>query len=67
MRWRWSFYKMLYPEEPYAWAPVRILRETEKALLVFNGGRRWIPKSRIHGIRLRGLTIELRIRASWLA
>jgi len=36
----------------YIWARVRILHETDKAILVDNGMKIWIPKSRIHGIRL---------------
>jgi len=37
----------------YIWPPVRILHETEKAILTDSGMKIWIPKSRIHGIRLK--------------
>ena len=47
--------------------PCPRLPTTENAVLVFNGGRRWIPKSQIEGIRLRGQVIELHMRARWLA
>lgn len=62
----WSFGRILHPPEPSVWVPVRILRETDKALLVFNGAMRWIPKSQIQRIRLRGRTIEFRTLARWV-
>lgn len=54
-----SFYRLLYPREKYIWAQIRILHETKKAILAYNGRKIWIPKSRIHGIRLRNNTFEI--------
>jgi len=44
------------------WLPVRILHETNKAILVYNGRKFWIPKSRIYGVRLRNNTFEIYVR-----
>jgi hypothetical protein len=57
-------YNLIYPKERYIWARIRILRETEKAILVENGTKIWIPKSRIYGIRLRNNTFEIYIKES---
>ena len=60
-------YKFIFPDERYTWAQVRILKETDKAILITapfviaseakqsqNGNIKiWIPKSRIYAIRLR--------------
>jgi len=51
-----------HPKERYTWAQVRILRETDKAILVDNGMKIWIPKSQIHGIRLRNNTFEIYVK-----
>jgi hypothetical protein len=59
-----SIYRLLYPQERYIWAPVRILKETDKAILVDNGRKVWIPKSRIYGIRLRKNVFEIYIKES---
>ena len=56
MPWYPSLYRMLCPKPRYVWCPVQILRETEKAILVDNGGKSWVPKSQIWGIRLRDNT-----------
>ena len=53
---------VLYPKPKYIWAQVRILRETDKAILVDNDMKTWIPKSRIGGIRLRNNTFEIYVR-----
>jgi len=37
MPWVFSIYKILRPEERYIWAQVRIIHETDKAILVDNG------------------------------
>ncbi len=37
MFWSFSTYRLLRPEEKYIWAQVRILHETEKAILIDNG------------------------------
>jgi len=56
--------KFVYFKEKYIWAPVRILHETEKAILVDNGMKIWIPKSQIYGIRLRNNTFEIYVKES---
>ena len=55
-------YNLIYPKEKYTWAQIRILHETQKAILVDNGMKTWIPKSRIHGIRLRKNTFEVYVK-----
>ncbi|MBL7130601.1 MAG: hypothetical protein ISS45_04255 [Candidatus Omnitrophica bacterium] len=59
MMWPFSIRKSLYLEERYIWAPVRIIHETDKAILVDNGRKTWIPKSRIYGVKLRNNTFEI--------
>jgi len=54
-----SYYRLFYPAPRYAWHKVRILRETEKAILVDNGMKTWIAKSQIGGIRLRNNVFEV--------
>jgi len=46
----------------YIWAQVRILHETDKAILVYNGMKIWIPKSQIYGIKLRKNVFEIYIK-----
>ncbi len=53
MFWPLSVYRLIHPKERYTWVQVRILHETDKAVLVNNGMKIWIPKSRIHGMRRR--------------
>ena len=53
-----------YPEERYIWARVRILHETDKAILVDSGMKIWIPKSRIRGIRMRNNIFETYVKES---
>ena len=55
---------LLYPRKKYIWSRVRILHETDKAILVDNGMKIWIPKSRIHRIRLRNNIFEIYVRES---
>jgi len=64
MFWPFSIYNLLYPKEKYVWARVRILHETDKAVLIDNGMKIWIPKSRIHGIRLRNNIFEIYVKES---
>ena len=64
MRLPFGFRAIIYPEEKHVWAQIRILHETEKAILVDNGSRLWIPKSRIKGIRLRDQKIEVYVEES---
>ncbi len=46
--------KFVYPREKYIWAPVRILHETEKAILINGPGMTRVgTKTREHGKRLR--------------
>ncbi len=67
MFWRLSFYRILHPSLRYAWCQVRILKETDKALLVYNGGKTWVPKSQIQGIRLQGFHIEIFVQEGALS
>lgn len=62
--WPFSIRKSLYPEERYIWAPVRIIHETDKAILIDNGRKLWIPKSRVNGVRLKNNTFEIYIKKS---
>ena len=55
-------YDLIYPKEKYIWAKIRILHETDKAILVDNGMKLWIPKSQIYKIRLRGDTFEIYVK-----
>ncbi|MBA7491720.1 hypothetical protein ES702_02268 [subsurface metagenome] len=64
MFWPFSIYRLMYPEERYIWARVRILHETDKAILVDNGIKIWIPKSRIRKTRLRNNIFEIYVRES---
>ncbi len=64
MFWPFSIYNLLYPKEKYVWARVRILHETDKAILIDNGMRIWIPKSQIYGIRLRNNIFEIYVKES---
>ena len=64
MPWPFSIYKLLYPQERYIWAQVRVLHETDKAILVDNGRKFWIPKSRIYGIRLKNNIFEIYVKES---
>ena len=66
MPWLFSLYSLLYPADRYIWAQVRILHETHKAILVYNGAKFWIPKSQICGIRLRRNTFEIYVRERFL-
>ena len=62
MTWPFSLRDALYtsyPRERYIWAKIRILHETNKAILVDNGRKFWIPKSQIYKIRLKNNTFEI--------
>jgi hypothetical protein len=56
-----GIYNLINPER-YIWLQVRILHETDKAILIYNGMKTWIPKSQIFGIRLRKNVFEIYIR-----
>jgi len=64
MFWPFSISNLLYPKEKYIWARVRILHETDKAILIDNGTKVWISKSRICGIRLRNNIFEIYVKES---
>ncbi len=64
MSWPFSIRSLLYPQARSIWVQVRIIRETDKAILVDNGRKFWIPKSRIGGIRLKGDTFEIYVKES---
>jgi len=66
MFWPFSIYRLLRPEEGYIWVQVRILHETDKAVLVDIGMKAWIPKSQIHRIRLRNNAFEIYVKESTL-
>ena len=66
MHWPFSICSLIYHEEKCIWVQVRILRETDKAILVNNGMKSWIPKSRIYGIRLKYNTFEIYVVESTL-
>ena len=44
MFWPVSTYRLIRPKERCIWVQVRILRETDKAVLVDNEMKIWIPK-----------------------
>jgi len=54
----------MYPKEKYIWAQMRILHETDKAVLVDNGMKIWIPKSWMRTIRLQNNTFEIYVKES---
>lgn len=64
MSWLFSIRNAIYPQERYIWAKVRIIHETDKAVLVDNGRKFWIPKSRICGVRLKNSTFEIYVKES---
>ena len=57
-----NFRELISPKPKYIWAQVRILHETEKAILVYSGIKIWIPKSQIHRIRLKNNVFEIYVR-----
>lgn len=64
MSWPFSMRNVMYPKERYIWAAVRIIRETAKAILVDNGSKFWIPKSRISRIKLKNNAFEIYVTES---
>lgn len=64
MLWSLNIRNLVSPTEKYVWVQVRILHETDKAILVDNGTRTWISKSRIRRIRLRDNTFEIYVKES---
>jgi len=63
MRLPFGIYNLINPET-YIWTQIRILHETDKAILVYNGMKIWIPKSQIFGIRLRKSVFEVYVKES---
>ena len=60
-----SLYTLLRLEEKRIWIKVRILHETQKAVLVeIPIGKQWIPKSRIDSIRIKNKNFELYLKES---
>ena len=51
--------RFLFGKSEYVWFPVRILKETDKAILVKNCRKIWIAKSQIVKIRLRKEVFEV--------
>jgi len=64
MSWMFSIRNAIYPKERYIRAQVRIIHETNKAILVDSGRKFWIPKSRICRIRLKNNTFEIYVKES---
>ena len=64
MFWPLSIHRLMHPKERHIWVHVRILRETNKAVLVDNGIKIWIPKSQIYRIRLRNNIFEIYVKES---
>ena len=64
MSWPFSIHSIMYPKERYIWAKVRIIHETDKAVLVDNGRKTWIPKSQVYGIRLKNSSFEIYVKES---
>ena len=62
MFWPFNINKFLYAAEKYIWIQIRILYETDKAILVENGVKIWIPKSRIRRIRLKNNIFEIYVK-----
>jgi len=72
-----GIHNLINPER-YIWTQVRILHETDKAILITapfchprasgdpenNSIKVWIPKSRIYGIRLRKNIFEVYVKKS---
>lgn len=48
-----SIYRLLQPKERYIWVKIRILYETDKAILVYNGGKFWSTSLNCFRIQLR--------------
>jgi len=64
MSWPFSIRNLIYPQERFIWEQVRIIHETDKAILVDNGRKFWIPKCRIYGIRIRNNIFEIYVKES---
>ena len=59
------YHSSKYPQEKKIWIKIRFLYETEKAVLVLCEGRKnWIAKSRIYKTRLRKGVFEIYVKKS---
>lgn len=61
MSWQFGIYNLINPEK-YIWLKIHILHETDKAILVRNNSKFWIPKSRIDKIRLKNNKFEILVK-----
>ena len=64
MFWSLSIDRLMHPRERCIWVQVRILYETDKAVLVDNGMKIWIPKSRICRVKLKNNTFGIYVKES---
>jgi len=63
-----SLYTLICPEERRLWVKVRVLHETQKAVLVeLPTDKQWISKSRIDGIRIKNRNFEFYLKESMLS
>jgi len=64
MSWTFSIRNVIYPKERWIWIQVRIIHETDKAILADNGRKFWIPKSQINGMRLKKNILQIYVKES---
>ena len=64
MSWPFSIRNVIYPKERFIWMPIKVIHETNKAILVDNGRKFWIPKSQICKIKLKNSTFEIYVKES---
>ena len=57
-----SLRSIFYPGNSYIWVQVRIIHETDKAILVDHGRKIWIAKSQIAKIILRKGIFEIYVQ-----
>ena len=64
----WPIYNYpKYPKDKKIWVKVRFIHETDKAVLVLCEGRKiWIAKSRIDKIRFKKGVFEIYVRKSMM-
>lgn len=60
--WPISIANITRPKPRYVWTQIRLLHETDKAILVNSKPDIWIPKSQICRIRLKNGVFEVYIR-----
>jgi len=62
-----SLYTLICPEERRLWVKVRILHETQKAVLIESPtDQQWIPKSRIDAVRIKDKNFEFLLKESMI-